>query len=105
VSSESGRDPVHDFDTIRRELDLYDPAMLRKPQVIVATKLDAVDDPARIKALQTRAKALSLPFFKVSAASGEGLPPLLEALWVPVAEAREAERAAAAGRDADAAEA
>jgi hypothetical protein len=48
---------------------------------------------------------LSLPFFKVSAASGEGLPPLLEALWVPVAEAREAERAAAAGRDEDAAEA
>jgi GTPase len=105
VSSESGRDPVQDFDTIRRELDLYDPAMLQKPQVVVATKLDAVDDPARIKALQKRAKALSLPFFKVSAASGEGLPPLLEALWVPVAEAREAERAAAAGRDEDAAEA
>jgi GTP-binding protein len=105
VSSESGRDPVQDFETIRRELDLYDPAMLQKPQVVVATKLDAVDNPARIKALQKRAKALSLPFFKVSAASGEGLPPLLEALWVPVAEAREAERAAAAGRDEDAAEA
>ena len=26
VSSESGRDPVEDFDTIRRELELYDPA-------------------------------------------------------------------------------
>jgi GTPase len=105
VSSESGRDPVQDFDTIRRELDLYDPAMLQKPQVVVATKLDAVDDPSRVKALRKRAEALSLPFFKVSAASGEGLPPLLEALWVPVAEAREAERAAAAGRDEDAAEA
>jgi GTP-binding protein len=104
VSSESGRDPVADFDTIRRELALYDPAMLQKPQVVVATKLDAVDDPARTKALQKRAKALSLPFFKVSAVSGEGLPPLLEALWVPVAEAREAERAVA-DRDENAAEA
>jgi len=105
VSSESGRDPVEDFDTIRRELELYDPSMLRKPQVVVATKLDAVDEPDRVKALQARAKALSLPFFKVSAVSGEGLPPLLEALWVPVAEAREAEQTAAADRGEDAAEA
>jgi GTP-binding protein len=105
VSSESGRDPVADFDTIRRELELYDQALLDKPQVVVATKLDALDDPERVKALQQRAKDLSLPFFKVSAVSGEGLPPLLEALWAPVAEAREAERAAAVDHDEDAAEA
>jgi hypothetical protein len=41
----------------------------------------------------------------VSAVSGEGLPPLLEALWAPVAEAREAERATVADPDDDAAEA
>lgn len=105
VSSESGRDPVADFDTIRRELELYDRSMLQKPQVVVATKIDAVDDAARVKSLQARAKSLSLPFFKISAVSGEGLPPLLEALWVPVAEAREAERAAAAASDDDSAEA
>jgi hypothetical protein len=58
-----------------------------------------------VKALQKRARDLSLPFFKVSAVSGEGLPPLLEALWAPVAEAREAERAAAADHDEDEAEA
>jgi GTP-binding protein len=91
VSSESGRDPVADFDTIRRELQLYDPAMLEKPQIVVATKLDAVDEPARVTTLKKRAKALKLPFFAISAASGEGLPALLEALWQPVAAAREAE--------------
>lgn len=96
VSSESGRDPVDDLDTIRRELALYNAAMLEKPQVIVATKLDAVDDPARVTALQKRAKRLKLPFFKVSAASGEGVPQLLEALWGPVAEGRRAEREPAA---------
>jgi GTP-binding protein len=105
VSSESGRDPVADFDTIRRELELYDATLLDKPQVVVATKLDAVDEPNRVKALKKRAKDLSLPFFKVSAVSGEGLPPLLEALWAPVAEAREAERATVADPDDDAAEA
>jgi GTP-binding protein len=101
VSSESGRNPVADFDTIRRELELYDPSMLAKPQIVVATKLDAVDEPDRVKQLQKRAKALALPFFKVSAASGEGLPALLEALWVPVAAAREAERAAAEAAKSD----
>jgi GTP-binding protein len=100
VSSESGRDPVADFDTIRRELTLYDAAMLEKPQVVVATKLDAVDDPDRVTALQERARELSLPFFKISAVSGEGLPPLLEALWAPIAEAREHQRAAT-GADTD----
>ena len=96
VSSESGRDPVEDFETIRRELDLYDPELLLKPQVVVATKLDAVDEPERVAALKERAKALALPFHAVSAASGEGLQPLLEALWTPVAEGRAAERALAA---------
>ena len=105
VSSESGRDPVADFDTIRRELEMYDPSMLRKPQVVVATKLDAVDDAERVKRLQRRAKKLSLPFFKISAVSGEGLPPLLEALWMPVAEAREAELAGTSTDDEDAAHA
>jgi GTP-binding protein len=94
VSSESGRDPVEDFDTIRRELDLYDASMLKKPQVVLATKLDAVDDLTRVTALEKRAKKLKLPFFKVSAVSGKGLPALLEALWVPIAEGRLAERTA-----------
>lgn len=94
VSSESGRDPVDDFETIRRELELYDPAVLEKPQIVVATKIDALDDPDRVTALEARARERSLPFFRISAVTGEGLPQLLEALWAPVAEGREAERAA-----------
>ncbi|MDH4063275.1 MAG: GTPase ObgE [Acidobacteriota bacterium] len=96
VSSESGRDPVEDFETIRRELELYDPSLLRKPQFVVATKLDAVDDPERVAALESRAKALGLPFYSVSAVSGEGIRSLVEALWSPVADGRAAELAVAA---------
>jgi GTP-binding protein len=94
VSSESGRDPVDDFETIRRELQLYDPAVLEKPQVVVATKMDAVDDPDRVAALDARARERGLPFFTVSAVTGAGLPALLEALWTPVAAGRAAEHAA-----------
>ncbi len=96
VSSASGREPVADFDTIRRELELYDPDLLEKPQIVVASKMDAVDDPDRVKALERHAKSLHLPFFKVSAVTGDGLPKLLEAMWKPIVAARAADLAAAA---------
>ena len=93
VSGASGRDPVDDFDTIRRELDLYNADMLRKPQLVAANKIDAVDDATRITALGKNAKKLKLNFFKISAVTGEGVKELLEAAWPIIAKAREAEAA------------
>jgi GTP-binding protein len=81
VSGASGRDPVQDFDTIRRELERYDAALLRKPHLVVANKLDAVDDPTRVEALERRSRELSLPFYGISAVTGQGVPQLLEAVW------------------------
>jgi len=98
VSGASGRDPVDDFHTIRRELELYNADVLAKPQLVAANKMDAVDDPKRVAALEKAAKKLKLKFFKVSAVTGEGVKPLVEAAWAVIAAAREAE---AAGRDAD----
>jgi GTP-binding protein len=81
VSSETGRDPVADLDTVREELVLFSPEFAAKPQIVCANKIDAVDDEERVTALGARAAALGLPFFRISAATGEGLPPLLEAMW------------------------
>ncbi|HYB95358.1 MAG TPA: GTPase ObgE [Vicinamibacterales bacterium] len=94
VSGASGRDPIEDFDTIRRELELYNPELLRKPQLVAANKMDAVDEPARVSALEKRVKRLKLPFFKISAVVGEGTRELLEAAWPIIAKGREDERAA-----------
>jgi GTP-binding protein len=91
VSGASGRDPVEDLDTIRRELALYDQTVLDKPHLVVANKMDAVDDPSRVASLQARAESLGLPFFRISAVTGEGVPALLEAAWPHVAQAREAD--------------
>jgi len=90
VSSATGRDPVEDFDTVRRELDLFDPAFAAKPQIVAANKIDAMDDEQRAKDLEKRAKKLKLPFFRISGVSGEGLPALLEAVWKHLAAARKA---------------
>ena len=88
VSSESGRDPVADFDTISNELKLYNPEMLEKPQFVAANKIDALDDPQRVTALEKRAKKLKLKFFQISAVTGQGTKELIEAAWPIIAEAR-----------------
>ena len=58
VSGLSGREPVSDLDVLRRELRLFDRTLAAKPQIVAATKMDAVvdDDPGRA-ARKTRARA------------------------------------------------
>jgi len=92
VSGASERDPVHDLDVVRRELELFQPTLAAKPQIVAANKMDAVD-PAeadeRVAPLQRRAAELKLPFFRVSGAAGAGVPELLEAIWQRLAAARQ----------------
>lgn len=94
ISSESGRDPVEDLDTIRGELELYNPELLDKPHLVVANKIDAVDDPSRVTALEKRANKLKLPFFRISGVTREGTRELIEAAWPIIAAARADERRA-----------
>ena len=89
VSSASGRDPVEDLDTVRRELELFQPSLAAKPQIVAANKMDAVDDDSRVTALARRASALDLPFFRISGVTGAGLPTLLEVMWQHVVAERE----------------
>jgi GTPase len=89
VSSESGRDPVEDFDTIRDELRRFDERVAAKPQIVVATKIDALDDPSRLDSLRRHVRKKRLPFVKISAVTGEGLDELLETMWRGIAVARE----------------
>src|SRR5262249_3322018 len=78
VSGASGRDPASDLDIVRRELELFRPELAAKPQLVAANKLDAADPQAdAIVALERRAKALKLQFFKISGATGAGVPDLL----------------------------
>jgi GTPase len=89
VSSASGRDPAEDLNTLRRELELFRPELAAKPQLVAANKMDVVQDDQRVKALERRAKALKLPFFKVSAVTGAGIQELLESSWAGLIEGRE----------------
>ena len=95
LSSASGRDPVDDYDIITRELELFpgrDAAGERlsdKPVIVAANKMDALDDAARLERLRVHLQRGGVPLYPVSAATGDGLPPLLEAVWREVAAARQ----------------
>jgi GTP-binding protein len=100
VSSGSGRDPIDDFEVIARELELFPgrdatgERLADKPVIVAANKIDALDDPDRLERLRTHLQERGVPLYAVSAAAGEGLGPLLEAIWREVAQARERTQAA-----------
>jgi GTP-binding protein len=96
LSSATGRAPVQDFQVITRELELFAGAgdetavkLSAKPRIIAANKTDALDDPARLKALRAHARKLGVPFYPISAVTGDGIPALLEAMWTEIARANQ----------------
>ncbi|MXY16765.1 MAG: hypothetical protein F4Y57_07155, partial [Acidobacteria bacterium] len=92
VSSATGRDPVDDFQVVCRELESYaggeidaGPAgnvpLGAKPQIVAANKVDALDDADRLAALQRWLAGRSIAVYPISAATGDGLGALREAVW------------------------
>src|SRR5271170_4946129 len=76
VSDSSDRtDPVQDYKVITEELKSFDPALAAKPTILVAAKID-VANPDKLKKLTAMAKRRKLPFFAISAVTGEGIEPL-----------------------------
>ena len=88
VSSASGRDPVSDYEVINRELGAYDEQLGERAQFVVATKLDALDDPSRLESLRERAAQDGRPLFAISAVAGTGVRELLSAIAREVEEMR-----------------
>jgi GTP-binding protein len=79
VSSASGRDTVSDYETINRELKAYDEQLGLRPQIVVATKIDALDEPERLERLRARAEQDGRPFYAISSATKEGVRELVNA--------------------------
>src|SRR5450432_1119358 len=81
VSATPGRTPLRDFLALNRELALYDPELAARPQIVVLNKLDLPDVAARRARLARPFKTRGIPLLTISAATGEGIGPLLEAVW------------------------
>jgi GTP-binding protein len=80
VSEASGREPAHDFETVMAELASFSEDLAAKPMIVVATKMDAAQDPARVEALRQVAAERGLAFFEISSVTGQGLDELRYAM-------------------------
>lgn len=81
VSDFRERDPIQAFEAINKELALYSQELVKKPQIVVANKIDALSDKELIEELKSYFKEKGYEFCAISALTGEGLEELKERLW------------------------
>lgn len=71
-------DPLQDYETLNRELALFNPELAEKPQIIVINKMDLPDVQALLPEVIPYFEKLGMKVFPVSAATGEGVAALLD---------------------------
>lgn len=84
-----------DVAVIERELEQFSPDVAARPRVLVASKVDAVSDPARLESIRRAAEKRGLPFFEVSAVTRKGLDRLVHHFFQAVPPAETARAASA----------
>ncbi len=72
------RDPIEDYRSLTRELEIYNPRLIEKVQILGANKMDLPGADANLRALSSKVKEKVCP---ISALSGQGLEELVRALY------------------------
>ncbi|WIV10615.1 GTPase ObgE [Proteiniborus sp. MB09-C3] len=93
VSSKEGRDPVEDFYKINAELKEYNSKLESKPQIVVANKIDILGDGDGYDRLAKEVRKLGYDIYAISAATGQGIKELENAIWNKIQEVGEPEPA------------
>src|SRR6266540_5617300 len=87
LAGSEGRNPVEDLQNLRREIDLYDPTLSLRAWFVVANKMDLPDATENLKTLQERFPKLQI--LPISAAKGEGIDALKQALATQITDPKE----------------
>ena len=77
VSGQEGRNPVKYFYVIQNELKKYNEKLSKRKQIIVANKIDIIQDEKLYNELEKVAQKENMKIFKISAASKEGINELM----------------------------
>jgi GTPase len=85
AAGSEGRNPIEDLQQLRKELDLYDSLLSKRPWFIVANKMDLAGAEENLKAM--RKKSPKIDIVPISAAKGEGIEDLRKKLarWLELA--------------------
>jgi len=77
IAAVEGRDPIRDFETINEELRLYNPELAKKPQIVVANKIDLPNAHENLQRCLPYWRQRGYEVFAISALTGEGIEPLV----------------------------
>lgn len=77
MSAQEGRDPIEDYEIINKELEDFDPKLAKKPQVIIANKMDIDGANENLKRFKEK---YNLPVYETSAITNKGLDKALIAI-------------------------
>ncbi|WZO97368.1 GTPase ObgE [Isosphaeraceae bacterium EP7] len=78
-----GSDPIVNYRTIRKELELYSPALSSRPELLIVTKLDLTGSE---EARDRFAAELGVEPLSISAVTGKGIPELIRTITSRLAE-------------------
>ncbi len=78
MAGSEGRNPMDDFNALRKELDLYNPELSSRPWCIVANKMDMPEAESNLKIFRKKFKGVTI--LPVCAELGEGIPELKDFL-------------------------
>ncbi len=84
VSEMSARNPSDDFKIVMKELEAFSPELAAKPMIVVATKIDVMQDTKRIDNLRRMAKRRGLEFYTISSVTGKGIQELIRIMSAKV---------------------
>ncbi|OGP30888.1 MAG: GTPase ObgE [Deltaproteobacteria bacterium GWA2_57_13] len=90
ASTVGTEDPLADWVVVNRELELFDPALVAKPQIVVANKIDLPEARANVPRLERYAARACYAFCAISAATGEGLQELRRLIGIHLERAKAA---------------
>lgn len=81
VSGSEGRNPVEDVETINQELAQYSPELAQRPMLLVANKMDILQEPENLEQLRTYAVEHGMEFYEMSAAIHQGTQELMRTVY------------------------
>ncbi len=82
--SETGRDPLEDFEILMRELAAFSESLASRPMILVASKMDAAANVEIVGALRMLAAERGMKFLAISSATGQGIEELKFAMAAAV---------------------
>jgi GTP-binding protein len=88
VDASSEGSAAQDIAVLDSELEAFSPEVAARPRVLVASKMDAVSDLSRPESIHEAARERGVPYFAISAVTGQGVPELVRHFFRAVREAR-----------------